>query len=163
MAYLQAGHQVKETESGVYRICDAALEITIIVQSRLKGQEYLWLKNLSDCVSKEDFGQMAEQAYYRPEDKRRDELFQFIGENNKHLWQEGEKDMCKIFEEIEERGEKRGEMRGEKRGITKGERRSEDRFSNLMKILLKEERYKEIETVSNDRKALHEMYKRYGI
>lgn len=87
------------------------------------------------------------------------ELFQFIGENNKHLWQEGEKDMCKIFEEIEERGE----MRGEKRGITKGERRSEDRFSNLMKILLKEERYKEIETVSNDRKALHEMYKRYGI
>lgn len=178
MKYLRKRYSITELDRGIYQVGLEELEVIAIVQKRLEGDKYLWLKNLSACVAPKDFEQMAEQVYENPADLRRDELFQFIGENNEKLWK-GESSMCKIFEEIEARGEKRGELRGEKigeargvkigeargekRGREQGEQRGEDRFSGLMKILLKEKRYSEIEQVTYDRKALHEMYRRYGL
>ena len=154
MRYLKKQYPITERESGIYEIGHGGLEVILMVQKRLEGDAYLWLKNLSACVAREDFEQMAEQVFENPSDRRRDELFQFIGENNEELWK-GESNMCKIFEEIEARGETRGKELGEQRG--------EDRFSGLMRILLREKRYSEIEQVTYDRKALHEMYRRYGL
>lgn len=162
MKYLQKRYSVTERDRGIYQVSHERLEVFLMVQKRLERDEYLWLKNLSARVAPKDFERMAEQVYGNPADRRRDELFQFIGENNEKLWK-GEESMCKIFEEIEARGEKRGELKGEKRGKELGEQRGEDRFSGLMKILLREKRYTEIEQITYDRKALHEMYRRYGL
>ena len=162
MKYLQKRYFVTEQASGIYQVRHEGLEVLLLVQKRLKGDEFLWLKNLSACVAREDFEEMAEQVYKNPADCRRDELFQFIGENNEKLWK-GEESMCKIFEEIEARGVKRGEKRGEQIGEKRGRELSEAQFSNLLKILLKEKRYSEIEQVTYDRKVLHEMYRRYGL
>lgn len=55
------------------------------------------------------------------------------------------------------------EARGEARGITIGESKGEDRLAELIKILLKERKYREIETVSGSREKRHEFYRQYGI
>ncbi len=168
-AYLYKSEGTVSSKSGTDEIhLDELALIFVCFSYPAKLMKYL--RKRSACVAPKDFEQMAEQVYENPADLRRDELFQFIGENNEKLWK-GESSMCKIFEEIEARGEKRGELRGEKigeargekRGREQGEQRGEDRFSGLMKILLKEKRYSEIEQVTYDRKALHEMYRRYGL
>ncbi len=118
------------------------IAVCILIQSRLASDKFLWLKNLSDCVKAEDFALMAEQAHREPMNRRKDELFQFIGENNEQLWK-GDLAMCKIFEEIEQRGE--------------------ERLANLIQFLLREHRYEEIALVSRDSGKRQEFYQRYGI
>ncbi len=133
---------VEEREPGIYEVHGERIAICILIQSQLASDKFLWLKNLSDCVRAEDFALMAEQAHREPMNHRKDELFQFIGENNEQLWK-GDLAMCKIFEEIEQRGE--------------------ERLANLIQFLLKEHRYEEIALVSRDSGKRREFYQRYGI
>ena len=163
-----------ETEPGIYRFRIWKTDIVIMVQSRLEGEDFLWLRNLSLCVDAVEFDRMARQALERLEDKRRDELIQFIGEVNPYLWEESE-NMCKIFEEVERRGERRGEERGKQMGIALGEERGrqagiaagklqgESRLSGLIQILLQEGRIDEISAVTSDADERTKLYNRYGI
>ncbi len=43
------------------------------------------------------------------------------------------------------------------------ESKGENRLAQLIQILLKEKKYKEIETVSGSREKRHELYEQYGI
>ena len=63
--------------------------------------------------------------------------------------QEEEKEviMCEYIDMLEARGESKGE----------------NRLAQLIQILLKEKKYKEIETVSGSREKRHELYRQYGI
>lgn len=146
MAHLRNVVFVEEREKGVYQIHGERVNAYILVQSRLDRDEFLWLRNLSDCVKAEDFALMAEQAVKEPENSRKDELFRFIGENNERLWK-GDFEMNKIFEEIESRGEQRGE----------------NRLANLIQFLIREQRYEDIALVSSDSGKRMEFYQRYGI
>ncbi len=67
--------------------------------------------------------------------------------------------MCEYIDMLEARGEARGIKIGEAQGESKGE----DRLAQLIKILVKEKKFGEIETVSESRKKRHELYKQYGI
>ena len=98
---------VEEMVPGIYRFRIWRIEVIIIVQSRLKGKEYYWLKNLSLHVDPEEFDQMARQAIARPEDNRRDELIQFIGETNPYLWKEKEGRIEEISAATSDIGERR--------------------------------------------------------
>lgn len=62
------------------------------------------------------------------------------------MWERDEA-VCKIFEEIEERGRKKGE----------------NRLASLIQLLLRERRYDEIRPVSSDAGKRAELYQRYGI
>lgn len=79
--------------------------------------------------------------------------------------------MCEYIDMLEARGEERGirigEARGEERGIQIGEARGEvtgeTRLAELIRLLLREKKYKEIEIVSGSRERRHELYREYGI
>lgn len=71
--------------------------------------------------------------------------------------------MCEYIDMLEARGEARGITIGEARGEVRGENKGETRLAELIKILLKEEKYKEIQAVSESRTKRHEMYGQYGI
>ena len=161
MEYLEDVFQ-GETDSGIYHFRIWRTDIIIMVQSRLEGEEYIWLKNLSLRVNTAEFDQMARQALERPEDTRRDELIQFIGEANPYLWEESE-DMCKIFEEVERRGENRGRQAGIVMGEERGKLQGESRLSSLIQILLKEGRIDEISAATSDANERRNLYSRYGI
>ena len=161
MEYLKDVFQ-GEADPGIYRFRFWRTDVVIMVQSRLQGEEFIWLKNFSLRVDAGEFDQMARQALDRPEDVRRDELIQFIGEANPHLWEESER-MCKIFEEVERRGEERGEKRGRQAGIAAGKQQGESRLSSLIQALLREGRIDEISAVTSDAKERKRLYRKYGI
>ena len=83
--------------------------------------------------------------------------------------------MCEYIDMLEARGEERGIKIGEDRGIAIGESRGiaigeargavtgENRLANLIQILIKENKYKEVEAVSSSRERRHELYRKYGI
>lgn len=75
--------------------------------------------------------------------------------------------MCEYIDMLEARGEERGIKIGEDRGIAIGEARGavtgENRLANLIQILIKENKYKEVEAVSSSRERRHELYRKYGI
>ncbi len=59
--------------------------------------------------------------------------------------------MCKVFEELEERGEKRGRKDGE------------ERMAQLVQALLKDGRMKKISAVTRSRKRREALYREYRI
>lgn len=75
--------------------------------------------------------------------------------------------MCEYIDMLEARGEERDIKIGEDRGIAIGEARGavtgENRLANLIQILIKENKYKEVEAVSSSRERRHELYRKYGI
>ena len=75
--------------------------------------------------------------------------------------------MCEYIDMLEARGEKRGIAIGESRGIAIGEARGvvtgENRLAELIRILLKEKEYREVEAVSSSRERRHELYRKYGL
>lgn len=150
MKHLRKRNFVKELEKGIYEIGDNEVLIYIVVQSKLQNPEYLWLKNLSDCVSEMDFAHMAEELQNEEDNQLKDELFQFIGENNEALWRGGE-NVCRIFEEIEERGRQIGEKNGE------------NRLASLIQFLIRDKRYPDIALVSSDAVKRQELYQFYEI
>jgi len=79
--------------------------------------------------------------------------------------------MCKIMEEIEERGiqygEKRGEKRGrkigEKQGRKVGEKQGIDRVSKLVDILLSQNRIEDLQRSTSDRVYQRRLFQEFGI
>lgn len=71
--------------------------------------------------------------------------------------------MCEYIDMLEARGERRGMEIGEKIGKKIGERKGENRLAELIGILCKEGKYKEIETVSADSDTRQEFYRLYNI
>lgn len=152
------GTPVTEVEPGVYRLRILGLDVLIVVQSLLEGDDYLWIRNLRRGPNLEEFNRMAQQAVDHPEDELRDSLIQFITEVNPDLLKE-ELNMCKVFEELEERGRKDGERIGEERGRKDGE----ERMARLIQVLLKDGRMKEISAVAKSKKRRKALYREYRI
>ena len=71
------GTPVTEVEPGVYRLQIMKLDVLIVVQSLLEGDDYLWIRNLRRGPDLEEFNRMARQAVDHPEDELRDSLIQF--------------------------------------------------------------------------------------
>jgi|GEM_PF-2716584 len=68
-------------------------------------------------------------------------------------------DMCRAFEQLEQRGQRRGEKIGEQRGIQIGERRGEQRINELYAFLMEQERYEDMRKAMGDREYRRELYK----
>ena len=66
-----------EVEPGVYPLRVLGLDVLIVVQSLLEGDDYLWIRNLRRGPDLEEFNRMAQQAVDHPEDELRDSLIQF--------------------------------------------------------------------------------------
>lgn len=75
--------------------------------------------------------------------------------------------MCTAIEEIKKDCEKDGMKRGEELGLRRGEelglRRGEERLSELIDILIKENRIEDIKKVTQDSEYRQTLYLRYRI
>lgn len=137
--------KIKELEEGIYQIQNEKIPVQIIVQKQLIHPEFRWIKNLSREISIYEMELLTKETKENPQDIFRDELLQFLLDNNESL--KGEQAMCKIFDELR----------------TEGRTEGENNFARLTEYLLKDSRIQDLQKAIKNIEFRRQLYHEYHI
>ena len=183
--------EITKTEEGIYYIKGWDIPVQLILLHQLSREKNLWLRSIGGRLSGWQEAEELIQEYKKhKKDERYRSVMDLIVRVNRDLFLEV-KHMCQALEELMadeleamrqsgwaegekygwSRGEKHGWSKGEKHGRSEGEKigRLEERrhvihsFAELSKILLQQNRQKDLLRALEDEQYLEQLFQEYHI
>ncbi|HIX68466.1 MAG TPA: hypothetical protein H9735_10170 [Candidatus Anaerostipes excrementavium] len=159
--------EIEKTEEGIYYIKGLDIPVQLILLHQLNRKKNLWLRSIGGRLSGWQEAEELIQEYKKhKKDERYRSVMDLIVRVNRDLFLEV-KHMCQALEELMadelEEMRKSGWEEGEKLGLSSGRQEGIRSFAKLSKILLRQNRQKELLRALEDEQYLEQLFQEYHI
>ena len=163
--------EIAKTEEGIYYIKGLDIPVQLILLHQLSREKNLWMRSIGGRLSGWQEAEELIQEYKKhKKDERYRSVMDLIVRVNRDLFLEV-KHMCQALEELmadeleamRQSGWAEGEKYGWSEGEKMGRREGIHSFAELSKILLQQNRQKDLLRALEDEKYLEQLFQEYHI